>query len=308
LAAGLLSQIAVASGGGVPHAGERRVEFHWNDADGVPQSLAYRELVEVDGLGGFDLTPLEVLALDAGSAGEFLVTQKARAAFAIRYRDFAIRDLDLFLANYQLQSIGAVEHVAGRDGLLFTVARLADGGTTHELVADLETGLILRAREYAPGGQLVSVLEYESIDLGAPAGFVPFASPFTETPLATELVPGQIAALDVGLPKWLPAGYELAEASRLELGERAWTKLVYTDGLDPLFLLAGDSLDMEPDFGVPLLGAVADDESISEVPVLQRLPVGELTALRLVGAELDVLAVGSVPSDDLQLFLESALP
>ena len=146
----------------VRHSGVRRVESYYN-LDGASDSLIYRELIQTSGLGRFAITPLGAVQGGLTSSVAFTALQRARAGFHQRYRDFLVRDLAAFLSNYQLKSQGVIVSIAGRDCLQVEVAR-QDGSASYEVALDVQTGLVLRYREFDLSGALYSMMEYESYD------------------------------------------------------------------------------------------------------------------------------------------------
>jgi hypothetical protein len=78
----------------------RRVEFYY-DEGANQRHLLLRERVSSDGQGAHAIHALEVVEppLSSGQNALFLTLQSARQGLNWRYRDFAIRGVDLFLQN-----------------------------------------------------------------------------------------------------------------------------------------------------------------------------------------------------------------
>jgi len=219
----------------VRHSGIRRIESYYN-LDGNHDNLVYRERVQTDGKGRFAITPLGSTQGGLPSAVAFKAVQLARAGFHQRYRDFLVRDLVAFLDNYELKSQSGIVAVAGRDCLQVDVAR-QDGSASYEVALDIETGLVLRYREFDATGVLYSMMEYESYDAQPNLVGVQFHQESNqESPLTT------VSALGFQplVPKLLPdSAFRFLEASVVtdpSTGTRM-AKLTYTDGVETVFFL-----------------------------------------------------------------------
>ncbi len=225
------------------YQGVRRYEHH-STVGGLPQHLVYREQVSSDGAGAYAVDPLDLIDPQVSQAQEdlFLLLQHARAGLMFRYRDFRVRDLDAFTANYVAIDSGIQVQVVGRACAELQVQLQQAPDRRWVVHVDLENGLVLRAREEAPDGTLISLSEFESLSLTPDLSSVAFhQSQFGEQ----SLVPGSLAASQsLGFvpqePTLLPAGWDRIECAKLvdpTDGNRAWAKFVYSDGVELLFYL-----------------------------------------------------------------------
>ena len=235
-----LLRLSIGAAERVPFQAIRRYEAHWR-ADGVEQVLVYREDAFSDGRGGFAIDALQVLepAMAADEEATFLLLQGARAQFFFSHRDFAIRDERLFLEHWQAVDRGTTT-VVGRPCVQLDVQRQGRPERTYRVAIDGDNGLILRVEERDRSGALVSLLEYETLDLSPSlAGRRLFdAGAIARTTLTAGDL-GSALSFTPKTPKLLPAGYELLESAAVgeqHLGSE-WAQLTYSDGVDELFFL-----------------------------------------------------------------------
>lgn len=233
----------------VAHRGVRRVEQHWKIGDQA-QELSYREQVASDGAGRFAIEALEQLSAgsDSAAADTFLLLHQARAGFTWRYRDFAVRDVEAFLLNYDLIPLGSLTVVLGRACDEYFVQRSVGHAVRYSIAVDRETGLVLRARHETAAGELLGLVEYESLELAPDLSAVVWHTPVTlEEPLERE---PSAAAQQLGFRPRLPRNdggvFRLMEAQAITApapdgGEQSWAKHTLTDGVEVLFFLHGGS-------------------------------------------------------------------
>lgn len=231
----------------VAHRGVRRVEQRWKIGDEA-QELTYREQVASDGAGRFAIEALEQLTpdVDPAAASAFVLLHQARAGFTWRYRDFAVRDVEAFLLNYDLLPLGSLTVVLGRACDEYLVQRSVGHAVRYSIAVDRETGLVLRARHETAAGELLGLVEYESLELAPDLTAVAWHTPLTvEEPLARD---PQVAARQLGFRPRLPRTdggvFRLLEAQQItaphpEGGEQRWAKHTLTDGVEVLFFLHG---------------------------------------------------------------------
>ncbi len=268
------------------HAGVRRVEIYNNG-----ETLIFRERVVVGGEGRFGLEPLEALT---PVAADWIYRARIWGGHSFRYRDFAIRDWDLFLRNWKLVDLGEERVVAGRTCARYLVER-KEGGKRYDVAVDVETGLVLRAEENDAQGRLLALVEYETFD----------PQPDLQSAVWTESLVDE-HKLELGarlreelgeapLPKRLPRGFELLEASKVMYEGRSWVKLVYGDGVESVFFLS----------------TLTDGARTSSVPLGSQLISARLGSVNVVqaafGSEL-LMALGEIDEDELANLVESALP
>ncbi len=268
------------------HAGVRRVEIY-NDGE----TLVFRERLVVGGEGRFGLEPLEA---PSGVDADWIYRQRIWGRYSFLYRDFAIRDWDLFLRNWRLVDLGEERVVAGRICARYLVER-KDGGKRYDLAVDVETGLVLRSEERDGQGRLLALVEYESFDPQPDLQSAVWTKSLVDEH-KLELGPGLRQELgDARLPKRLPAGFELLEASQVMFQGRSWVKLVYGDGVESVFFLSTLASGVQASSATP--GSQLVSARLGSVNIVQAV----------LGSEL-LMAIGEMDEDKLADLVESALP
>jgi hypothetical protein len=302
--AGSILDLMVGASERVKFQGVRRYEAHYSDATGA-HSLVYRETVSSDGQGSYAVDPLELLEPQLAPVPEsqFLLLQKVRERLLFRYRDFEIRDLAAFTDNYLAVFTGQTTTIAGQAAERLRIQSRTQTDRRYVVDVDPTSGLVLRAREELLDGTLVAQTEFESLDLAPDLSGVAFSQGLTDE---EALPPGSKPDL-TGLgfqppvPKQLPAGWRLQEVAKLvdPTDDRAWAKLVYTDGVDLLFFLAAAP---EPPQRALVGGSAAQPARV------RALSVGAWTVLQgdLAGHELVVM--GKADEEVLADLIRSALP
>lgn len=282
--------------------GVRRIEAHWNVA-GNQQDLVYREQVTCDGQGQFAVDPVEAILPPMGGGQEsvFLMLQKEREGFMFTHRDFMVRDLDLFFANYQVTDLGVTTTVAGRTCAQLDVERQRNPESIFHLAVDVQTGMILRAREEGLDGQLISLMEFEDFsDMPDLAGTV-FHAPLTaNSDLANMTKPLPFVAVR---PKLIPQGYQLISSEALENapGEETWTRFIYSDGLRELFFLYRGESELVAPGGIQ--PAPPTTQRQDKVMVLEAGPWNVVQGEVFDG---EVIVMGIAPVPELLDMIESA--
>jgi hypothetical protein len=221
----------------------RRYEAHWQ-VDGQDEVLVYREQASSDGAGGFAIQPLELLEPQLGSGPEslFLLLQRAREGFFFRHRDFAIRDPELFLQRWQVIDRGPTQ-MLGRPCVRLEVQHQQDPDGAYHLVVDTGSGLVLRSEERDAAGTVVSLLEFETLDLVPDLSSTLLHQPATSETVVSSEAGMRAALLFVPLrPKVVPEGFELLELATVEDlsqggGGETWARFTYGDGVEQLFFL-----------------------------------------------------------------------
>lgn len=219
--------------------GVRRAEFDWPTATGSTR-VVQLERVAADGAGRFLIDPLSVLepALTPDQRDLHALLQKNREGFYYNWRDFRIRDLQLFFQNWELVVVGE-ETVAGRIGTVLTLRR--QGVATplrYRAVIDPPTGLVLAHEEYDELGKTVSRMRWEDLQIN-PA--LPELAWHADRFPADELQDGAAGTTQLGVrpsaPQTLPPGYRLSKSEVFAAGGKHWLRRIYTDGVDALFFL-----------------------------------------------------------------------
>lgn len=284
----------------VAYQGERGIELHVHDGD-TPLTFVMRERVSADGHGRFAVDPLELIqpVLPEPDRDLFLIMQKVREGLMYRYRDFRVRNVALFFQNYTVHDAGWNVQVVGRTCAQLVVSRQDQTGLVYTVAVDTETGLVLRARAETQEQELVSLLEFHSLDLAPDLSNVAWhQSSNGETPF----VVGPNAAAELGfhprLPSLLPAGYEMEESTRVTdpTDNTTWLRMVYGDGVEEVFFLHGGPVRPP---AVPGLGFPEADT----VRVLECTPW--MAAQGAVGGQRFV-TLGKVDKHDLLALIESA--
>lgn len=283
--------------------GERRITTR-TEFDGVAFDLVYRERVVSDGQGRFSIEPLEVIE-PANMAPDdmqwFLITQKEREVFFYRYRDFGIDDMETFLVNYEVFSVGEAT-IFGRQAIELDVRRHDDPQRSYRIAVDTPTGIVLRSREYALDGTLVYSMEFESLTMNPIlAGQDLIAHKFQHTALdpdAPAASTRQTLGFTLMRPSLLPQGYQLREAMRLDpahpslVDEDPWARIVYSDGVERVFFM---HQPYQP------------DGHFNRPDRLRHLTVGEWTIVEGQVGSQRIACLGKVSADELLLLVQSAL-
>jgi hypothetical protein len=236
--------------------------------------------------------------------------------------------------NYLITSYGTKTLVAGRNCVQLSLQRrvLQGDPPDRRYVIDLDatSHLVLQFQEFAADGTLLARSVYQSYTPGVPAGMVPRALANQEQPLALGAELEAALGFPVQLPAFAPVGYEFQSSAKVvDAQGRAWAKLLYSDGIEELFLLVRHS----PAPGEARLQALSSAQaghaqgagvgqsfgpstSGSEKPAAAGLEPGHLGfyeegSLRVIQGwihDWQMVAVGRVPLIELQLLVESALP
>ena len=261
----------------------------------------YREQLSCDGQGRFAVDPLETIdpQLGGGQQSVFFLVQKHREGFMFWHRDFMVRDLDLFFSRYQAVDLGVTTTVAGKECAQLDVQLQQGAQSVVHLAIDLETSMLLRAREESlADGSLLALIEFESLaDVPDFSGTV-FHLPLNkETQLDKLTTPLLFVAAK---PKLLPAGYQLLTSTVLEdvNGAETWVRYIYSDGLQELFFLYTGEQELIS-AGSPAPPATKKDS----VTVLQ---VGPWNVVQGTVFDGEVIVMGVAPVTELLDMVESA--
>jgi hypothetical protein len=282
----------------VAHRGVRRIEFARVRGPGG----WYREEILTDGRGHYAIEPLDSGEFDAFEWEEFALFQRAREGFVFRYRDVLVREERLFERNWRTTRLAEPEVVAGRTCERVRLERTVPSTYAIELAIDPETGLVLASREFDSGGTRVASMTYESLDLDPELDGVSWHEPANaEQALDPRQPLERVVDVPVLVPRLLPNGYGELERSTLDAGGKRWLKLVYTNGIEPLFFLQVVR-DDGPGF------ARAADVSGPEASSVIVFDLCGTTAVQGRVDGVEVLVVGKTAEAELLDLLESALP
>lgn len=314
----------------VAYSGTRRVEVHWTVL-GSPESLVLLESVHSDGGGKFKIDPLSIeQSTSAVDPQVLLLIEKAREGFHYFYRDFLVRDLTLFLQNYQFLDLGKMVTVAGRQCAEFNIQRDELGGPSYTVATDVATGLVLRWSEYDAGGALVARSEFLSVDYQPDLTGAEF-----HVAGNSELVvdPSGDVAQALGfaplVPKAFPVGFAFEKLTKLtdETG-RDWACYVLGDGVEAVFFLHAAAVQgsgastggggvgspggptqtgtsQGSASGTSGIATVQNDLVPDSVGVLR---VGPWSVVQGHWSQHPVIALGKVDTSELVALIESAAP
>lgn len=302
----------------VAYHGTRRVRMRYRIL-GVLQDLEYVERVVSDGRGGFGMELGEIAspAMTPDEEEFFRILQDNRQGFFYRYRDFRIRDLELFQQSYTLRQTGLPE-VCGRACVELEIRHRERGGRWYRVAVDPLTGVVMRAEEHVgPGGEVVASIGFETFEEGPqPDGLdaVPlFASSIEREELDLSISVRPQVGFDVLRPTLVPDGYRLESADTMR-GEdgRKWVRLVYGDGVEQVFFLHSpvpvrhmlDSGDATPAAHEPTPQGSAPADGDDRVTVAA---VGPWSVIEGSVRGQSIIALGKVVEAELLQMVQSAL-
>jgi hypothetical protein len=271
------------------------------------QTLELREDVIADGAGQFAVSPLELLQppLSPADAALFFLTQKLRERMMYFVRDFGVRDLDLFAANYALVDTAQATQVAGVTCQRMLVARRQNPERRYVLDVDTVTGLVLSVREEALDGTLLSSLAYETIDYTPDLANVSWNVPVNQE---EELVQGTPEALvSLGFlprtPKVLPSGWQQIGLAKLvdPTNDQVWARVTYSDGVEHIFFTVAKGDGPSHQLKNPPPGT-----NPSHADRVKKMAIGTWTLLEADLSLGRVLVLGRAPDGVLEDMIQSA--
>lgn len=208
--------------------------------------VEYLEEVGADGKGGFSI---QALSLETPHSDEnvFLSLLDLRQTLSYRFRDFSIKDWELFTQSYAVAILDEVRSVAGLPTVGFKVERMSDARSRYEIDVEPDTGMVLAYTELdAATGQLMTEVAYESIDFQPDLTgmvMVEFMYPTKKVSLVKGTL-SQKFDFEPLVPKYLPPGYRmLEEMHRQEAPDGVRAKVFLTDGLEVIVLGSQKPLD-----------------------------------------------------------------
>lgn len=286
----------------VSYGGKRHVKINYS-IDGVPANLEYDEQVWSDGQGRFSIVPGEVAhpRMTSEQLDLFRTLQQARDGFFYRYRDFRIRDLQLFLQNWRVIDTGGQETVAGVATSLLEFRRIDGAPTWYRAWIDPQTALVMRAEERDAGDRVTSSFEFLSFQLSPDTtGLELEDDQFVRTPFDPRAKTSATLGFQVRPPTILPEGYRLDRAESTNDGTKTWAILTYTDGVDSLFFL--QTFDSQGQTGQPPPG-----EYDVGPKVVRGFRMGPWTVLQLRSDGDLVLVLGKADSSEIERMLKSSM-
>lgn len=233
----LLGDASVAHGNGPRHRGERRVEF-WD---------AGRHHVHVERIfaGHGDDLGIDLLSVNGAApspVSRLLFVGQAR--YLHRFRDLAVDDADLALANYAATIVSTDESVAGRPAIHLRFAPRHGVTGAREAWVDQQSGLALRIVRHGADGEKTFQLEYLTVEVG-PVSRI--GSDPATLPAAPRRLEAGASALEFTplAPGWIPKGFRLAETDVVMAGNAAAHTAArrdrFTDGLEHILVIQGDA-------------------------------------------------------------------
>lgn len=293
----------------VLHAGNRLVSML--DPSGSGEIVQFLESFASDGQGLFALDPLGPASPTVPPAdrwAEFSLVQRLRTSLNARYRDFAVRDLVQIRAEWSVLDLGTTVTVAGRSCRRVDVEHLRSG-RRYELAIDLEVNLVLDQRELDAGGFVLSQVTYQTLDLDPDLSGVAWYVPHVQTAYSAETDFLTELGADVVIPTNPPAGYRLLSIDRVDASNKGdtsgpWLRVVYTNGVDPLFYVLNLSEAVTWTEG----GRSNGQERRASGNDLRVLPMGDKAAVETNLPHGTVMAVGRVSVEELGDLVLSGFP
>jgi hypothetical protein len=286
----------------VAYGGKRHVRIHYS-IEGVPATLEYEEQVCSDGQGRSSIEPGTVVqpSMTRDEYELFSALQQARDGFFYRYRDFRIRDFQVFLQNWRVRDIDLQETVAGVETIVLEFRRIDGAPTWYRAWIDPRTALVLRAEEYASGNQIASMMEFLTFDLAPDlTGRRLESDQFARNPLDLRADTAAALGFRIRTPTAIPDGYRLDRAESTNDGTNTWVILTYTDGVDSLFFL--QTSDPQHQAGQPIPG-----EFYVGPKVARGYHVGPWTVLQVRSGGERVLVLGKADSNGIERMLKSSM-
>jgi hypothetical protein len=283
----------------VAHSGIRHFEF----PEVASPSGDYRERITTDGRGGYALEPIDSGAFDPSEWEFFELQQRAHEGFLFRYRDFQVRDAELFARNWETTPLDPATFVIGRRCSRYRLERLVGESSFWEVSVDDETGLVLASQEFGVDGRLLAAMSYESVELQPALGGVVWHVERNEEVALDVNAPVVQDGSTLLSPRVLPSGYALFEVATVGNGQGArWLKRTYSDGLAPLFFMQALTRIGTGPSAQTMAGAGPEASSIA---------VFELGSVRVAQGRVngfDLIAIGRVVEAELLDLIDSALP
>jgi len=296
----LLERMAAAPGS-VAHSGRRSVWVSYRVGEET-LTLAFEERIASGGNGRFRIVPEDVKEpwMPASELEFFKLLQEMRDGFMFHYRDFLVRDLVRYQENYETRVIAGTVQVAEKECVVLEVRRLEGLRTWYRVAVDPETGLVLRCEEFDAGDVLVARTEFLQIDTDhAPAPEDVDGSDLTETPFDPAGDTHALLGFTLNAPTYVPDGYRLRRADRVEAGGETWARLVYGDGVESLFYL---QTRPAPRAGLP----VPPVAGASATRVIRVFRLGPWTVAQANFEGQRMVVMGKAASDVLEAMLRSA--
>lgn|GEM_PF-1134035 len=280
------------------YRGTRLVELYYD----AQAPVVYREDVGANGKNKFSVETLDVLVTSKPDTALFILMQDMRQTQIYRHRDFRIRDLGLFLSNYDFLVIPNSTNVAGVACDRVQVQARTAALSRFEVDIDPMTGLVMAWEEYdLSAGTLLARVAFETYTpYGDLSDMVLVDHVFQTTSYAVQSEGfEQALGFTPLIPQLQPgAGYQLAPMGEvLAVNDAKWAKLYLTDGM-------ASCVFMHTRQPTPQVGGSGLAEKKGEVAVMQ---VGSWSSLRGTVNGHTVIMAGRVSEMNLATVLDSAL-
>lgn len=301
----------------VRHGGTRRLEFHY-DIAGVAHTMRYEERMTSDGNGRFAIDPLRVVepAMTTEQHEVFELLQKNREGFFHRFRDFGVRQRELFLANYRIVDLHTSPVIVGRACNEFEIERKVGATGKYRLAVDVQTALVLRSIEFSAGGAEVARVEFVDFTLDPVLDNVAWFTPrYDGAPFDPLDHAAAGLAFKPHVPRLLPTGYQHLRSEILrDAANEAWLRHVYSDGVENLLVLektahvgVGDQAELTQSTSKSQQPDGQTASLVQPAPYKVRLMnAGLLTIAEVAEGDSQLFVVGKIAEDDLLRLLKSA--
>ncbi|MFH0946563.1 MAG: sigma-E factor regulatory protein RseB domain-containing protein [Planctomycetota bacterium] len=242
------------------------------------------DLLTLNGLSRGEMaSPGEVEQFDQLQA----LFQGGRGRYVAKGRDFRLRDLELFEANYSYVLYDAPVMIAGRLADVVEVTPHFGERPSYVAWIDRETSVTLKYLEFLSNGALAAEMEVLSFDAQPDLSSVQFPVPPVTEPVELDEVQVQsFAPFQVLSPTYLPRGFARQSIRARQLTGVSALTWSYSDGLQELFMMqyteqgggsTGEALPAR--VGMTAYGPLTDAEFAvigTQVHVGAKLDVGEV--------------------------------
>ena len=288
----------------VLHSANCRVDYFGENGEALQ---SYREEVISDGRSKYSLKVIESLI---PVASDWEILRRVREGFSFRYGDFELRDRMLADQNFVITSDLTSFIIAGQSCDHYSITPKRASGNSYEVWVDSETGLVLRSHRFDQNGVLRFSREHENLNqMPDLSRAIWFQGAHDERLLdPSKALEGQVG-VPVFIPRQVPPGYQLLRSFQLSASDGLWLKLVYTNGIEPLFMLErptplkqGPKGPKAGDFGQ---NNPEQSQSDNRLMVFDQ---DEISAAQIELPEGIFEVVGSIHLQELMDMLISALP
>jgi hypothetical protein len=284
-------------------AGVRNFWVRVLDENGVERILEYQETVSADGLGGFAIEPGSVTQplLTSAQQDVFNLLQRLREGFLFRYRDLRVRDAALMIENYTPRVPGTTRVIAGRTCDELFLDREAAPRRHYVVAVDQATRLVLRWEELDEHDRPIGRMEFTSFDAAPSLAGVTMHVDLPSTPLDVHVSNRDLLGFPLRLPT-LVHDMQLERAEKIEVGGRTWARVLYHDGIEPLFYLVSGRAAV-PAPGTPPPPPAAEPQA----PVVRVFQAGSFVVARCDYGDATFVVAGEFDEASIVKTLRSAV-